>query len=172
MRQNFFTFIPQFKLMIVGNHKPALHNIDEAARRRFNIVPFTVTPLVPDKDLEAKLVAESPAILQWMINGCLDWLANGLSRPLSVTAATNAYFSDQDLMAQWLEDCCEVDKGDSRIWDRSADLFDSWTEYAKQAGEPAETKKAFGQSMQRRGFESCRVGGARAFRTVRLNLKE
>jgi putative DNA primase/helicase len=170
MRQNFFTFAPQFKLMIVGNHKPALHNIDEAARRRFNIVPFTVTPLVPDKDLEAKLVAESPAILQWMINGCLDWLTNGLIRPASVTAATNAYFSDQDLMAQWLEDCCEVGRGDCRIWDRSADLFDAWTEYVENAGEPTESKKAFGQSMQRRGFEPFRApnGGARAFRFVRL----
>lgn len=173
MRQNFFTFTPQFKLMIVGNHKPILHNIDQAAQRRFNIVPFTVTPRTPDKDLGTKLIDESPAILQWMINGCLDWLTNGLIRPVSVTVATNAYFSDQDLMAQWLEDCCEVDRGDCRIWDRSADLFDSWTEYVRRAGEPAESKKAFGQSMQRRGFEPCRApsGGARAFRSVRLKLK-
>jgi hypothetical protein len=33
MRQDFFTFRPQFKLTIVGNHKPVLQNIDEAARR-------------------------------------------------------------------------------------------------------------------------------------------
>lgn len=173
MRQNFFTFVPQFKLMIVGNHKPILHNIDEAARRRFNIVPFTVTPHMPDKDLSNKLAAESPAILQWMIKGCLDWLANGLIRPASVTAATNSYFSDQDLMAQWLEDCCEVDRTNHRIWDRSSDLFESWTEYVRKAGEPSESKKAFGQSMQRRGFEPCRApsGGARAFRSIRLKPK-
>ncbi|MCK1452101.1 hypothetical protein IVB36_14665 [Bradyrhizobium sp. 35] len=35
MRQDFFEFTPQFKLMIVGNHKPVLRNVDEAARRRF-----------------------------------------------------------------------------------------------------------------------------------------
>jgi hypothetical protein len=30
MRQDFFTFPPQFKLTIVGNYKPALQNVDEA----------------------------------------------------------------------------------------------------------------------------------------------
>ncbi|WP_050009035.1 phage/plasmid primase, P4 family, partial [Komagataeibacter europaeus] len=44
MRQDFFTFTPQFKLTITGNHKPVLQNVDDAARRRFNIVPFMFKP--------------------------------------------------------------------------------------------------------------------------------
>jgi hypothetical protein len=43
MRQDFFDFTPSFKLMISGNHKPGLRSVDEAIRRRFNLVPFTVT---------------------------------------------------------------------------------------------------------------------------------
>ena len=170
MRQNFFTFTPQFKLMIVGNHKPVLHNVDEAAMRRFNIVPFAHKPRVPDRELEGKLLREGPGILQWMIEGCLDWLANGLIRPPSVTAATEAYFCDQDLMGQWLEDCCEVSLGDQRLWDRSSDLFESWEEYSQRAGETPGSRKAFGQSMQRRHFEPCRIPpiGTRGFRFVRL----
>ena len=54
------------------------------------------------------------------------------------------------------------------IWDRSADLFDSWTEYAQKAGEHPGTKKSFGMSMQKRGFEADRIEGVRAFRGVRL----
>ena len=46
--------------MIVGNHKPLLRNVDDAARRRFNIVPFTVKPDQPDPQLEEKLRAEWP----------------------------------------------------------------------------------------------------------------
>lgn len=42
MRQDFFTFTPAFKLLIAGNHKPGLRNVDEAMRRRFHLVPFTV----------------------------------------------------------------------------------------------------------------------------------
>ncbi len=63
MRQDFFEFVPQFKLTIIGNHKPVLHNVDEAARRRFNIVPFVLQPAEPDRQLEQRLTAEAPAIL-------------------------------------------------------------------------------------------------------------
>jgi putative DNA primase/helicase len=71
MRQDSFTYQPRFKLIIVGNHAPALANVDHAGRRLFNIVPFTVKPHSPDRQLEAKLEAEWPAILQWMIEGCV-----------------------------------------------------------------------------------------------------
>src|SRR5438874_5430904 len=43
MRQDFFEFVPQFKLMIAGNHKPSLRSVDEAIRRRFHLIPFAVT---------------------------------------------------------------------------------------------------------------------------------
>jgi putative DNA primase/helicase len=60
MRQDFFEYTPQFKLMISGNHKPSLRNVDEAIRRRIHLVPFTVTipPAERDKDLPEKLKAE------------------------------------------------------------------------------------------------------------------
>jgi putative DNA primase/helicase len=70
MRQDFFEYIPQFRLLLVGNHQPTLRNVDDAARRRFNIVPFIHKPPAPDRDLEAKLRAEWPGILRWMIEGC------------------------------------------------------------------------------------------------------
>jgi putative DNA primase/helicase len=40
MRQDFFEYIPQFKLWVAGNHKPRLRNVDEAMRRRLHLVPF------------------------------------------------------------------------------------------------------------------------------------
>jgi putative DNA primase/helicase len=33
MRQDFFEYQPQFKLTVVGNHKPRLRNVDDAMRR-------------------------------------------------------------------------------------------------------------------------------------------
>jgi len=42
MRQDFFEFTPQFKLLIAGNHKPSLKSVDEAIRRRFHLIPFVV----------------------------------------------------------------------------------------------------------------------------------
>src|SRR5438045_959133 len=48
MRQDFFEYTPQFKLIIAGNHKPGLRSVDEAIRRRFNLIPFIVT-IPPDE---------------------------------------------------------------------------------------------------------------------------
>jgi hypothetical protein len=107
IRDNFFEYIPQFKLIVIGNHMPELHNVDDAARRRFNTAPFINKSPTVDPKLEEKLRAEWPGILRWMIDGCPDWQANGLIRPSVMTASTAEYFGDQDLLAQWLDDCCE-----------------------------------------------------------------
>ena len=38
MRGDFFEYTPTFKLLFAGNHKPGLNSVDEAIRRRFNLV--------------------------------------------------------------------------------------------------------------------------------------
>jgi P4 family phage/plasmid primase-like protien len=149
MRQDFFTYKPQFKLLIVGNHKPVLRNVDDAARRRFNIIPFVHKPPAPDRQLEAKLRAEYPAILRWMIDGCLDWQRNGLVRPKIVTEATASYFEDQDVLQHWIDECCQVG---ATNYDTRAALYESWEKWAKANGEQPGSAKAFTQKMVRAGF--------------------
>ncbi|MDM7255195.1 MAG: phage/plasmid primase, P4 family, partial [Paracoccus sp. (in: a-proteobacteria)] len=164
MRKDFFTYTPQFKLMVIGNHKPVLQNIDDAIRRRFNIVPFTRRPATPDKELETKLQAEWPGILRWMIEGCSDWRQNGLIRPQSVTEATAAYFDDQDVFAQFLADKCRVEPHNPHLWEPAAALFKAWSDYAHAGGEKPGTKKAMGENLAKRGFQSTvkRVQGGTA----------
>jgi putative DNA primase/helicase len=71
MRQDFFEYEPQFKLVIAGNHKPGLRSVNEAIRRRFHLVPFAVTiPPDRDRELAEKVKAEWSGILAWMIEGC------------------------------------------------------------------------------------------------------
>ncbi|HEV7253078.1 MAG TPA: phage/plasmid primase, P4 family [Mesorhizobium sp.] len=151
MRQDFFEYRPQFKLIIVGNHKPVLRNVDEAAKRRFNIIPFVHRPQTPDRQLEEKLRAEWPAILAWAVEGALDWQRNGLVRPAVVSDATNEYFSEQDSVRQWVEECCET--GSRTLCDTTANLFASWTDYAHRNGEQPGTTKWFSQALQRHGYE-------------------
>jgi putative DNA primase/helicase len=170
MRQDFFEFQPQFKLVVIGNHKPVLHNVDDAARRRFNIVPFILKPKSPDHQLEQKLQGEWPAILRWMIDGCLDWQRNGLVRPASVKETTEAYFSDQDLLGQWLAEKCDAaDPENTSKSDFVGALFESWQRYSNEAGEQPGTKKAFSEALSSRGFTAKRgSGGVRMFTGLRL----
>jgi putative DNA primase/helicase len=156
MRQDFFTYYPIFKLTIVGNHEPTLKSVDDAARRRFNVAPFIHKPKVVDKKLPEKLRAEWPGILRWMINGCLAWQRDGLAPPKAVQVATQSYFESQDVFTQWLEEKCSAKPGDRSKSDTSANLFASWSAYAKAAGEPPGTRKAFARMLERAGFEPYR----------------
>ena len=106
MRQDFFEFVPSFKLVIAGNHRPSLRSVDEAIRRRFHMVPFAVTiPLAErDQGLTEKLKAEWPGILHWMIDGCLEWQGRGLQPPEAVRSATTAYFEAEDAIGAWIDD--------------------------------------------------------------------
>ncbi|MCH7592486.1 MAG: hypothetical protein IH989_06890, partial [Planctomycetes bacterium] len=56
MRQDPFEFVPQFKLVIIGNHTPSIRNVDEGIRRRLHLVPFTVT--IPREERDTDLLAK------------------------------------------------------------------------------------------------------------------
>lgn len=168
MRRDNFTYLPQFKLTIVGNHAPVMHNVDEAMRRRFRIVPFDRKPSKPDRKLEDKLREEWPQILQWMIEGCLRWQEHGLSHPTAMREATDAYFEAQDVFGQWIEAYCNTGL---REWEQVGKLFASWTKFARDSGEDAGTAKRFSGTMQKRGFTPGRMSDltrARIFRGISL----
>jgi putative DNA primase/helicase len=168
MRENWFTFRPDFKLTIVGNHAPTLSSVDEAMTRRINIVPFIRKPEVPDHTLETQLRKEWPGILRWGIDGAVNWLQNGLSRPECVTATTSAYFEDQDLIGQWLAQCCKVEIGNERLWTCSSDLYRSWSGFAKAAGVKVESQKAFEAALQKRRLTPHRNKHGRGFVGIEL----
>lgn len=174
MRQDFFEFTPQFKLIIAGNHRPTLRNIDPAMQRRLNIVPFTRKPATPDHDLENKLKAEFPGILRWMIDGALDWQQNGLIRPDSVSAATAAYFEENDLFGTFLQERCETDTDNDRWFESAAGLFKRWQEYAIAAGDDPASARWMGENMARRGFPKLKkaCNGTREMAFVGVRLKE
>ncbi|WP_255400463.1 phage/plasmid primase, P4 family [Novosphingobium sp. HII-3] len=161
MHKDNFTFRPQFKLTIAGNHAPTLRNVDDAMRRRFNIVPFTVKPAKPDRQLEEKLRAEHGKILGWAIKGCLDWQEHGLVRPAAVTEATGDYFESQDLFGQWIAERCTVDAGK---WELPARLYSSWSSYAREVGEEPGTSKSLSENLAKRGFRRAKTNGLRVYR--------
>jgi putative DNA primase/helicase len=169
MRGDFFTYRPGFKLFITGNRKPELSCVDEAIRRRFNLVPFAVTIADPDPALPRKLEAEWPGILAWMIEGCREWQRIGLAPPEAVTAATAAYLAEEDTFGGWLDECVHAALEGTAT---SADLFASWASYAAAAQEPVGSTKAFSHALQARGFARCRIGhaGTNGFKGIRLRV--
>jgi putative DNA primase/helicase len=150
MRYDNFTFYPRFKLTISGNHKPSIRNIDDAARRRFNIVPFLFKPSRVDKRLTENLKNEWPGILRWIVDGCVDWQRVGLNPPKVVTEATDIYFGEEDSIRHWIDESCET--GSDRT-DTTAALFKSWSGYAAASGEKPRSIKWLSRTLTKQGFK-------------------
>jgi putative DNA primase/helicase len=167
MRQDHFTYVPKFKLMVVGNHKPQLGTVNDAARRRFLIVPFLFKPEKPDKTLSAKLREEYPAILRWMIEGCLDWQENGLVLPDVVKQATSDYFEDEDIFGRWIAEKCECGLG---LKGKAAALYECWKEFAVANGEEPGSSKAFAEMLANRGFKKVKSDGIKYLGIAPLGL--
>jgi P4 family phage/plasmid primase-like protien len=169
MRQDFFDFTPTFKLFVSGNHKPRLGSVDEAIRRRLLLVPFTVQ--IPagerDKDLADKLKAEWPAILRWMLDGCLEWQRIGLAPPKIVLDATEDYFAEQDTLQQWLDECTE--DGGEPAFTRTADLFASWKSWCEPRNLRPGSEKTFSETLRDKGFVKERnTPGQMGWRKLKL----
>ncbi len=167
MRQDFFEFVPQFKLLIVGNHKPSIRNVDEAMRRRLHMVPFTITipPAKRDKTLPERLLAERDGILAWALEGCLQWQRVGLQPPPAVMAATDEYFEAEDAIGRWIDERCDLG---SQCTEASNALFADWKLWAEKNGEYAGSNKRFAETLIGRGLERWRSSQAKGFRGIAL----
>ena len=169
MRQDFFTYLPKFKLLISGNHMPKLKNVDEAMRRRLYLVPFTQIFKGKDRDpnLAETLKHEYEGILQWIVDGAMAYEEEGLSPPLVVQEATSAYFESEDLFQQWLDSCCVLD---ANAHGNPTQLFNSFKCYTEDMNEFTGTDREFRERLKKAGFKSgnSRGKGGRHWKGVRL----
>ena len=168
MRQDFFEYTPQFKPVIVGNHKPAIRNIDEAMKRRMHMIPFTVTipPERRDGRLTEKLLSERDGILAWAVAGCLAWQREGLKPPACVVSATEEYFEAEDALGRWLEERCVRAPNAKSL---TAELFSDWKQWAETSGEFIGSQRRFSDLLITRGLEKWRNSvGVRGFQGIGL----
>ncbi len=150
-----FEYVPQFKLVISGNHKPRLRAVNAAIRRRMNLLPFDVTISDKDRDprLTNKLKREWSGILAWLIEGCLEWQRIGLCPPQKVIEATRDYLDDEDVVGAFLDTTCVID---ANAEESSADLFEAWKSFAQDNNTYAGSAKQFNGWMVERGFAKGR----------------
>lgn len=141
-----FEFSPKFKLWMATNHHPFIRGTDNGIWRRIILIPFEVQ--IPkdkvDKNLTAKLKRESPGILNWMVQGAINWQREGLNLPRSVVDATNQYRKDMDVVDLFVDDQCEVGE---EYQVKSKDLYAAYNEWARQNNEYDMSSKKFGHEM-------------------------
>lgn len=160
-----FHFRPVCKLWMFGNHKPEISGTDYGIWRRVLLVPFTaqISPAEQDKHLALKLRQELPGILNWALAGLRAWERVGLNPPPCVTDGTAEYQSDQDLIADFLDECIEQDPKASASKSQVFDAYRRWCE-SNGIRHPL-TSKSLSRKLKDRGFnelpgrkwDGCRI---------------
>ena len=110
--QNSFSFVPQFTLWVETNHLPAVTDDTVFTSNRIYVIEFNeqFTGGNQDKNLKElfALPENRPTILQWLFDGCADYIRNGLSAPECVVEATKNYRKLHDRVGNFIEDRCDI----------------------------------------------------------------
>jgi putative DNA primase/helicase len=167
------SFKPSHTIYIMTNRPPWADANDNAFWGRMHILPFywsfVETPTETyvkkfDPDLEYNLKKEAPAICAWIVRGYLKYKkAGGLFPPPETEKVKNLYRYDNDLLAQWMNDCCkEPEKVDATKKERFSDLFASYEKWFKDnvSKKKEPTKIAFTRLLGEKGYEK-NEGGTR-----------
>lgn len=157
LRKGFFDFVPSFKIIFSGNHRPLIRGGDDGIWRRLYLVPWEVK--IPsdsqDPQLKEKLWTERAGILQWMLDGTRMWLEKGLDVPATIRAATDIYRDDSNPVGRFVIDCIDQVEGESV---QVTDMYRAYQAWCEATGERAWGSRAF-------GTELTEVHGIKRFRS-------
>lgn len=170
MHENFWEFAPTHKVWLAVNHRPEVRGGDMGIWRRLQSIPFEVqfSEGTADKDLPLKLLAELPGILNWAVMGCIMWRENGMETPEKVMTATKDYRDEQDVIGQFIKECCIVNRSDVKVRITSAKLYAVYQKWTEDSGEKTLSKTAFGRKLNSLNFETDRDSVARMWKFIDL----
>lgn len=165
----FFTFHPQFKIWLSTNHKPVISDTSRGAWRRINLIPFTVE--IPDEKVDRKmpekLRQEASGVLNWLVQGCLDWQREGMALPKAVVKATRDYQAEMDILSQWIEDNCIL-RPDAAEYANT--LYNDYKQWAMEAGVSQLAQRTWGMRLKEK-FHSLQNRRSTAGKTRWYGIK-
>ena len=114
------------------------------------------------------LLPELPGILNWALDGLRAYWKVGLSPPAAVSAATDEYRKDMDIVGRWIEERCLLDKNaeatsyvlyqDYKAWaDAEIGFYKKKIGFGRLIGKPrghTKTGSGRGKSLSEQGHGS------------------
>jgi len=159
LHREFFEFQPEFKVWLSTNHKPIIRGTDSAIWSRIRLIPFEVQ--IPKKQQiqglsEIFYREEASGILNWLVEGCLQWSASGLPPADAVMEATEDYRNDMDTLATFVGDTInECDNGYVSV----ADLYKAYEAWCSKNGEEPIKQRIFVSRLKEKGFRTEKKTG-------------
>ncbi len=122
--------------------------------RRIVEIPFVA--VIPEHDRDPGVKARlcdpedgGPAVLAWLVEGCLGWQREGLSIPLGVRHATDAYRTEVDSIGTFLQECAELLP---QLTAPAGELYGSYRAHCERNGERPVSGRLFKGRLEARGF--------------------
>lgn len=163
--QEEFNFYPQLKLWWAFNHPPGLRDLTHSLMRRLKLIPFTET-ISDEEKVDQKVLLETfrselPGIFNWAVSGLKLFYEEGLKDPQTVITAVKDFKDEQDILFDWLLDCCYVVARDAvpgtdqmqDVRTQSKVLYENYRRWAMDHNEKIMSPKKLGMELLERGFK-------------------
>lgn len=171
-------FKPTFKIWIAGNHKPKIQNFDHGIKRRIFIIPFEYTfkpeEIRPQHEILEEFKAERAGIFNWALEGAQRWFNNKkLEVPQVVKDVTFKYFLENNVIEQFITECCLVtDKDDYKTFtyaEESKALYQAYLDYIITMNEERVGRNNFYNRLEELGYKrETRSDQSIIFRGIKL----
>lgn len=168
--QEFETWTPQFKIWFAVNTLPDIRGTDDGIWRRIKVIPFNVSfKGREDKELTHKLSNEIQGIMNWALKGLKAWLEEGLKSPDEIHNATNAYRSESDVVANFMEERVENAAGE-RV--SSKVLYSAYRDYCSNAGLSPGSQTIFGRQLSQMSISKVKSSGNMYYDNIQIRRLE
>jgi len=172
-------FAPTHKLFLMTNTLPQAPPNDKAFWERLHLIPFTISFVNRDPqemherrailDLDRQLLKEAPGILAWLVRGCLEYQKYGLAPPKEVTEEGKKYQRNEDLLADFVDECCIKEPGAKA---KAANLYARFVEwYHDNIGKNEPSGTWFGKQLVQK-FEKWKSEGCVMYQGVALKTDQ
>jgi P4 family phage/plasmid primase-like protien len=154
-----FHFTPSHTVLLYTNHLPRVGAMDEGIWRRLIVIPFNAKISVK-KDVKnyADYLVENAGeyILKWLIEGAEKIIKNDfkLKLPKAVEDAINIYKRDNDWLAHFFEDCCELS---TDFQAKSGEVYQAYRAFCARSGEFTRSTTEFYNALEMRGIKKKRL---------------
>lgn len=168
MGQDAVQFEPTHNFLMLTNDLPAVDPTAQAVWARLRVVPFDISfEGREDHALPNDLRLAANTILTWAVNGLATYREQGLNAPPEVLATTEHYRTENDPIAQFIEEECLLGP-DAKV--TRASLHHAYLEWAKDNGmNPISAHKFSPRIGGMKGIDTDAIHGLR--RWIGIGLK-
>lgn len=168
-------FKPTHKLFLMTNTQPSAPPNDRSFWERLHLIPFTISFVNREpqelyerravKDLDQQLLKEAAGILAWLVRGCILYQREGLKPPKAILEATEQYRRDEDLLADYIDECCHREPGAKEKGSALYKRFVEW--YHANIGDNEKSGTWFGKQLAQK-YDKKKIEGCVVYQGIML----